>query len=474
MGDNATAGPLVVIGGGPGGYAAAFAAADRGIRTILVDDGQQLGGVCLPRGCIPSKALLHVARLVQEAGEARGLGLDFGGLKVDLPRLRSWKNDVIAKLTGGISELCKRRGIEWKKARASFIDSQSLRLEPSDGSAPEQLAFDKAIIATGSSPARPAALASDDPRVMDSTAALELADIPPRLLVIGGGYIGLELGSAYAAIGSKVTIVELTDGLLPGVDRDLVRPLQKRLEGVVESIHLGTKVLALSPGADGVRVMLDGQNVPKEMTFDKVLVAVGRKPNSSGLGLENTRVVVGPRGFIEVDSQMRTADPAILAIGDVTGEPMLAHKATRQGVVAAEVLAGEPAGFDNAAIPAVVFTDPEIAWCGLTENEAKAKNIEFVAHRFPWAASGRAQTLARTEGMTKLLFDPKSERILGMGIVGPGAGELIAEGVLAIEMGAVARDVADSIHPHPTISETVMESAESFFGHATHLFRPKR
>jgi dihydrolipoamide dehydrogenase len=336
------------------------------------------------------------------------------------------------------------------------------------------LKFDHLILATGSSPVMPPIFQINDPRVMDSTGALNLPDVPARLLVIGGGYIGLEMGSAYAALGSKVTVVELTPGLLPGCDRELVRPLQKRLEGLFAGIHLNTKVESLKATPAGIIAKLQGEGVAPEQTFDRVLVSVGRRPNSRDLGLENTKVEVDSKGFVKVDKQLRTSDPHILAIGDLAGEPMLAHKANREGIVAVEALAGEPAAFDNVAIPAIVFTDPEVAWCGLTETQAKEQGREIKVVRFPWAASGRAQTLGRTEGLTKLIFDPKTERVLGMGIVGAGAGELIAEGVLAVETAAVARDIAESIHAHPTLSETVMEAAEALYGQATHIYRPKR
>ncbi len=464
---------LVVIGAGPGGYPAAFAAADHGMQVTLVNADPKPGGVCLQRGCIPSKALLHVAKLIQETREARHWGLTFTPPKIDLAALRTWKSQVIGQLVGGIETLCKMRGVSLISAFASFVDSNTVELKHPDGHT-SRLRFKHAILATGSSPAVPPIFRKDDPRVMDSTGALELESVPPRLLVVGGGYIGLEMGSVYAALGSKVVVVEMTAGLLPGADRDLVRPLQKRLEGLFESIMLNTRVESLDVKRGGVAAklaMADGKSV--EEKFDKVLIAIGRRPNSQGLGLENTKVQLDAKGFVVVDDQRRTADPAIFAIGDVAGEPMLAHKATREAKVAVEALAGEPAAFDNIAIPAVVFTDPEIAWCGLTETQAKAENREVTIARFPWAASGRAQTLDRTEGMTKLIVEPKTERVLGVGIVGAGAGELIAEGVLAVETAAVARDLADSIHPHPTLTETLMEAAESVLGQATHLYKKK-
>jgi dihydrolipoamide dehydrogenase len=461
---------LIVIGAGPGGYAAAFLAADKGIKTTLIDAGPKPGGTCLHVGCIPSKALLHAAKLILDAREAEAWGVRFTAPKIDVDVLRGQEQKIISTMAGNLAELCKRRGVEYVHARARFADSHTVALS-SGGSR----RFRHCIIATGSAPARPGALDVASSRVMDSTAALSLEDVPGSLLVVGGGYIGLELGTVYAALGSKVTVVELTDGLLPGVDRDLVRPLQARLTPLFQQILLGTKVVQLQEKGRGVRVTLEGPEVAdKEPTFDKVLVAVGRRPNSRDLGLENTRVQVDGRGFIQVDGQRRTADPDIFAIGDVAGEPMLAHKAHYDAKVAVEVIHGEPATFDARAIPAVVFTDPEIAWCGLTESEARQQKREVQVARFPWGASGRAATLARPDGLTKVLVDPETERVLGVGIVGAGAGELIAEGVLAVEMGATARDLALAIHPHPTLSETVMEAAESLFGTATHLYRPRR
>jgi len=464
---------LVVLGGGPGGYPAAFAAADAGMDVTLVDDGVKPGGVCLHRGCIPSKALLHVARLINEAKEAADWGVTFGPPKIDVDRLREWKSEVVGTLTGGVEGLCKSRGVKLIRARGRFLDSGTLELTDHDGET-QKLTFDNAVIATGSSPMRPGPLKVDDPRVLDSTGALDLEDVPERFLVIGGGYIGLEMGTVYAALGSKVTVVEMTAGLLPGVDRDLVRPLKQRLDSQFESILLNTKVEGLEPGDGGITVTLTGDDAPETATFDRVLVSVGRRPNSDDIGLDNTDVKTDERGFIIVDEKRRTADSRLLAIGDVAGEPMLAHKATHEAKVAVGALAGEPVSFDPYAIPAVVFTDPEVAWCGLTETEAKAADRDVNVFRFPWAASGRAQTLGRTEGVTKLIADPESSRLLGMGVVGPGAGELIAEGVLAVEMGALVRDVADTIHAHPTLSETIMEAAEGLQGNATHVFRKRR
>ena len=464
---------LLVLGGGPGGYPAAFAAADHGLKVALIDEGEFPGGVCLNRGCIPSKTLLHIAKLINETREAVACGVSFAPPQIDLDQLRGFRSQVIRTLAGGISGLSKARSVELIRARGTFLSSDRVEARSSDGNT-RVIAFDHCIVATGSLPAMPPLFSLGDPRIMDSTAALELPDIPRRLLVIGGGYIGLEMGSVYAALGSAVTVVEMTGGLLAGADRDLVSPLQKRLSHQFRAIHLNTKVAGLVAGSDGITARLEGDGVEPEQVFDRVLVSVGRRPNSRGFGLEQTAVQIDERGFVKIDRNQRTADPRILAIGDVAGEPMLAHKATREAKVAVETLLGEPAEFDNVAVPAVVFTDPELAWCGLTESDARAAGTEVSIHRFPWAASGRAQTLARTEGMTKLIVDPKKQRILGVGIVGSGAGEMIAEAVVALEMGATARDLADSIHPHPTLSETLMEAAESVFGQATHQFRPPR
>ncbi len=464
---------LVVLGGGPGGYPAAFAAADAGMKVTLVDEGVKPGGVCLNRGCIPSKALLHVARLINESKESADWGVTFQPPEIDIDKIRDWKNRVVGQLTGGIEGLCKARGVELVRARGTFLDSNTLELKTEEGET-SKLTFDKAIIATGSSPVIPGPLRIDDPRIMDSTGALALEDIPQRLLVVGGGYIGLEMGTVYAALGSKVTVVEMTDGLLPGADRDLVRPLAKRIDSQFHSVLLNTKVEKLVPGKDGITVELSGEVEEKSQLFDRVLISVGRSPNSRNLGLENTKVEITERGFIKVDDKRRTTDPSLMAIGDVAGDPMLAHKATYEAKVVVDALAGEPAAYHPYAIPAVVFTDPELAWCGLTEAEAKAEGREVNTFRFPWAASGRAQTLARTEGITKLISDPETDRILGVGIVGVGAGEMIAEGVLAIEMAAKVRDVAETIHAHPTMSETIMEAAEGLMGNATHVFRKKK
>ena len=464
---------LVVIGAGPGGYPAAFHAADHGMNVTLVNDDVAPGGVCLNRGCIPSKALLHVAKLINETRESAEWGVTFSAPKIDINKLRDFKDGVIGNLTGGIRQLCKARGVNLVEARGSFLDSNTLELTNKDGSK-DKLTFKHAIVAVGSSPTMPPIFNIGDDRVMDSTGALNLADVPKKLLVVGGGYIGLEMGSVYAALGSAVTVVEMTSGLLPGADRDLVRPLAKRLEGQFKSIQLNTKVCSLKASRAGIVAELEGEGVASPQTFDRVLISIGRRPNSRGCGLENTKAEIDEKGFIKIDRNQRTADPNILAIGDVAGEPMLAHKATREAKVAVETLLGEPVEFDNVAIPAVVFTDPELAWCGITEQQAKDDELDVIVVRFPWAASGRAQSIGRTEGLTKLICDTKTQRVLGVGIVGPGAGEMIAEGVIAVETACVARDLADSIHAHPTLSETLMEAAEAVFGQATHSYRPKR
>jgi len=467
---------LVVVGGGPGGYAAAFLGADLGLSVALVDPEVNPGGVCVYRGCIPSKALLHVADLLDESRHAKAWGIEFGEPKIDLNKLRDFKNAVVKRLTSGTGQLVKHHKIQYIQGFAEIADPHTLRIKKVDGTE-ETLTFEHAILATGSVPAMPPMLKVDDPRVMDSTGALDLPDIPKSLLVVGGGYIGLELGSVYTALGSAVTVVEMTPGLLPGADRDLVDILAKRINQVMKSVLLNTRVVQMKAERDGIHVTFEGDGVKggsNQQVFDRVLVAVGRRPNSKIPGLDSTRVKVNERGFIVVDEQLRTDEPSIFAIGDVVGEPMLAHKASHEGRVAVEVIAGENVAFEPRAIPAVVFTDPEIAWCGLTEAQAQKDGRKVTIAKFPWGASGRAITIDRTDGLTKLILDAETERILGVGLVGPGAGELIAEGVLAIEMGATATDLKLSIHPHPTLTETLMESAEVFFGQATHVYRPKR
>jgi dihydrolipoamide dehydrogenase len=465
---------IAVIGAGPGGYAAAFLAADLGMNVTLIDPEVNPGGVCLYRGCIPSKALLHVAKLIEESHDSKNWGIEFAAPKIDLARLRSWKEGVVKKLTGGLGILSKQRKVRYVQGRAGFENSTTVRVTKADGST-QTLTFERIIIATGSRPAIIPTLKLETPRMMDSTGALNLEDIPGTLLVVGGGYIGLELGSVYAALGTRVMVVEMLSGLLPGADRDLVAPLHKRLEKMFDAILLNTTVASVKDVGNGIRATLKAQDgKEQEKVFDRVLVSVGRKPNSEIPGLEKTRVKVGQRGFIQVNKQLQTDDPAIYAIGDVVGEPMLAHKASHEGRTAVESIAGHKVAFEPNAIPAVVFTDPEVAWAGLTETQAQKENREIAVAKFPWAASGRAITLDRPEGLTKLIIDPKTERVLGVGIVGVGAGEMIAEGVLAIEMAALAGDLELTIHPHPTLSETIMESAEVFYGTSTDLYRPKR
>jgi len=465
---------LVVLGAGPGGYAAAFYAADLGMRVALVDEEKNPGGVCLYRGCIPSKALLHVAKVIDEAKHAGNWGVTFTEPKVDIDKLRGFKQGVVDKLTAGVGSIAKMRKVTFVQGRATLTGPTSMSVAGPGGTT--ELQFEHLILATGSHPTKIPTLSLDSPRMMDSTSGLEIPDVPKSLLVIGGGYIGLELGTVYATLGSKVSVVEMTPGLLPGADRDLVGVLEKRLKNLFASIMLNTKVVkvALANEGAGIRVTFEGDVADKEQVFDRVLVAVGRRPNSKIPGLETTKVKVAANGFIETDAQRRTAEPNIFAVGDVAGEPMLAHKASHEARVAVEAIEGQKAVFEPAAIPAVVFTDPEIAWAGLTEADAEKQGLKVDVAKFPWPASGRAIAIDRTDGMTKLIIDPKTERILGVGLAGSGAGELIAEGVLAIEMGATASDLKLTIHPHPTLSETLMEAAEVFFGQATHVYKPKK
>jgi dihydrolipoamide dehydrogenase len=455
MGDLVREVEVAVIGGGPGGYAAAFRCAELGLETVVVDAGQRLGGACLFEGCIPSKALLHVAAVLGEAERAKEFGVDFGEPRISLDPLRKWKSErVVGKLARGLASVARAKGVEVVGGRATFEDSRSLRVA---GDEPQTIRFRHAIVATGSLPASLPGVDGASDRILDSTAALEVPDVPERLLVIGGGYIGLELGQVYAALGSKVSLVEMTDGLLPGVDRDLLQPLARRCEKTFLAVHLSTTVRELRATPDGVEASFGD----KTTLFDRVLVAVGRRPQTAGLGLDTTRARLTERGFVEVDERGRTADPRVWAVGDVTGEPMLAHRALRQGKVVAEAIAGRPAAFDNVVVPAVVFTDPEVAWCGLTEREAQAAGRVVKVAKFAWAASGRAGTLGRADGLTKLIVDPETGRVLGVGLTGPGAGELIAEGALAVETAMLAEDLALTIHAHPTLSETLMEAAET-------------
>ena len=464
---------LVVIGAGPGGYAAAFYAADLGFKVTLVNKEDRRGGVCLLRGCIPSKGLLHVAKLINETKHSAAWGVEYREPKIDIDQLRSWKDGFVNQLSGGIDQLAKARKVEVVQAEASFKNANTLNLKKPDGSAAE-LAFDKCIIATGSIPAMPGPWQIGDDRVMDSTGALALADIPEKLLVIGGGYIGLEMSCVYAALGSEVTVVEFLPDLLMAADRDLVRPLKAKLKDQFKNILTNTKVEGMKAAKKGIEVIMSSKDGEIKEVYDRVLVSVGRRPVSQDLGLENTAIQTDDKGFIIHDNQQRTAENNIFVIGDIAGEPMLAHKASAEARVAVEVAAGQKTVYDRVAMPAVVFTDPELAWVGLTEVEAKEKGINFEVARFPWAASGRALTLDRTEGMTKLIFEKETERVIGVGIVGAGAGDLIAEGALAIEMAAVVHDIAGTIHPHPTLGETVMEAAEAFLGTATHMYRPKK
>lgn len=456
---------LLVIGGGPGGYVAAFKAADLGIQTTLVDENAVLGGVCLREGCIPSKALLHVGHLIQHAGEAAEFGVTFKTPSIDIDKLRSWKQGVVDRLCGGVNLLAKKRDVRVVRGRARFEDSRTCRIE---GGEVARLKFKQCIIASGSrAKSLPESLI---PRELcwDSSAALNVTEIPKTLLVIGGGYIGLELGQVYAALGSKVTVLEALDRLLISADEDLVRPLESRLKKQFDAIHLGAKLEGAKATGKGVEVSFSKAGEKQKLTFDRVLVSVGRAPNTDNIGLEKTRVKVNSRNFIEVDAQRRTSEKHIYAIGDVAGDPMLAHKASREGIVAAEALAGHSAAFDVKAIPAVVYTSPELAWCGLTEAEAKAAKLDIKVGKFAWGASGRAIAMGRPEGLTKIIADAKTKRVVGIGLVGEHAGDLISEAVLAMEMGAEADDIAMTIHPHPSTSETLMEAAEGVFGKAIH------
>jgi dihydrolipoamide dehydrogenase len=469
---------VAVVGAGPGGYAAAFYAADLGMQVTLIDPEKNPGGVCLYRGCIPSKALLHVAKVLDEARHAKAWGIQFADPTIDVNGVRDFKNRVVEKLTSGTGQVAKLRKINYVQGWATLTSPTSLSVELTRGGK-EDVSVDYIVLATGSQPTRVGALAMDSPRVLDSTGALDLPEIPETLLVVGGGYIGLELGSVYAALGTKVSVVEMTPGLLPGADRDLVRYLAQRVEKTFDNVMLSTKVTSMratdgGASAPSVKVTFEGDGAPGETTYDYVLVSIGRRPTPPIAGLDKTHAQVNQRGFIQTDLQRRTEEPSIFAIGDIAGEPMLAHKASHEARVAIEAIAGHKAVFEPQAIPAVVFTDPEVAWAGLTETQAEQEGRKVDVVRFPWPASGRAIAIDRVDGMTKMVIDPATERVLGVGIVGSGAGELIAEGVLAIEMGATASDLKLTIHAHPTLSETIMESAEMFFGTATHVYKPRR
>ena len=460
---------LVVVGAGPGGYTAAFYAADQGYKVTLLDSSEKPGGVCLHRGCIPSKALLHVAGLMTKVVQAKDWGVDFGEPKIDLKRLREWKDEISLKISGGLISLCKQRDVSFINSRGTFTDSNTIKLSNNSS-----LVFDRCIIATGSRPIMPQKFIDNKLFMMDSTEALKLSTIPEKMLVVGGGYIGLELGKVYSSLGSRVTIVEMRDGLLPNVDRDLIRPLQEKLSKEFEAIYLNTEIVSIRESKKLGHVTMVKATEQFEESFDSILMSVGRRPNTDKIGLECTNVQLDDKGFIKVDGKRQTADSKILAIGDVSGEPMLAHKASHEARIAIDGILGKDVSFNNKVIPAVVFTDPEVAWCGLTESDAKNNNIDVEVARFPWGASGRAHTIGRTEGMTKIILEPMTKRLLGVGIVGYGAGELIGEGVLAINMGAKAEDLSNCIHPHPTLSETIMESADVSMGIATHIYKRPR
>jgi len=467
MGELSQETEVLVFGSGPGGYAAAFRAADLGLDVTMVDTALRPGGVCLYKGCIPSKTFLFLSELIHDAQRSESMGITFGKPRIDLETLRSWKGKVIDQMADGLVSLCKRRGVQVLKGRAEFESSDTVRLHDSEVS---HIKFGHAILATGSYPTPfPGTEFKPGGRIMSSTGALALADIPESLLILGGGYVGLELGTIYAALGSRVNLVELEDRLLLGVDQDLVQPLQRKLETIFENIRFKTKITSLNENKTGVQVRFEGEADEIRQTFDRVLVAIGRKPTSQNIGLENTKAELDEKGFVVVDDQMRTTDQRIFAVGDVIGGYMLAHKAIREGKVAAEVIAGQPSAFDVRAIPAVVYTDPQIAWCGLTEEQARKENMKIDIQRFPWKFSGRAATMGAPEGLTKIIIDPDTRRILGVGISGRNTEGLISEGVLAIEMGALAEDMALSIHPHPTLSETEGEAAEIFLGSATHI-----
>ena len=459
---------ILVLGAGPGGYTAAFYAADKGKKVILVEQNRRLGGICLNVGCIPSKALLHATEILGETADSAHRGIEFGEPRIDLDKLRSWKETILEKLGQGIKVLAQHRGVQVIHGRGHFEDSQTLRVETAEGQ--KFIRYQKAIIAVGSKPTMPNAFDLGNKRIMTSTEALELPDIPQDLLIVGGGYIGMELGTVYAALGSNVVVLEALPSILTGIDPDLIRPVARAAQKAFKEIRVNTKVLKMATSGKQIKVTMEVNKAAREELYDRVLVSVGRSPNYPDLGLENTQVTKDDKGFIQCNAQQQTDDPFIYAIGDINGGTLLAHRAAKEAKVAVEAILGEPSAFDNIVIPAVVYTHPEVAWCGLTETEAKQKGVEIKVAKFLWGASGRALTLDRPDGLTKLVIEPDSERILGVGIVGAGAGELISEGVLAVEMGATARDIADTVHPHPTLSETLMEAAESFYGTATHTF----
>ena len=462
---------ILVLGAGPGGYTAAFYAADRGQKVTLVEQNPRLGGICLNTGCIPSKALLHATEMLREAKESAKRGIAFGEAKIDLDKLRAWKDSILEKLGQGIKGLAQKRGVQIIHGRGHFEASQTLRVETAQGQ--KFVNYEKAIIAVGSKPAMPSAFDLGNKRIMTSTEALEIRDIPMDLLIVGGGYIGMELGTVYAAFGSNVVVLEALPTILTGIDPDLVRPVSRAAQKAFKEIRVNTKVLKMATAGRQIKVTMQIDKEQREELYDRVLVSVGRVPNYTDLGLEGTGVTKDEKGFIKTNPQQQTDDRHIYAIGDVSGGVLLAHRAAKQARIAVESILGEASAFENIVIPAVVYTDPEVAWCGLTETEAKQKGIEIKVAKFLWGASGRALTLDRPDGLTKLIIEPETERVLGVGVVGAGASELISEGVLAVEMAATARDIADSVHPHPTLSETLMEAAEVFYGTATNTLTRK-
>ncbi len=463
---------VLVLGSGPGGYTAAFRAADLGKKVVMIERYSKIGGVCLNVGCIPSKALLHTAQIINEAAGMHAHGVKFAKPEIDIRKIEQWKNSIVNKLTGGLSALAKQRKVTIIQGEARFSGTHTMQVATKEGT--QTISFEHCIIAAGSRVTKIPSFPNDDPRMMDSTDALELADVPEKLLVIGGGIIGLEMATVYHALGSKISIVEMQNQLIPGVDKDIIKPLFNRVKQQYDAIYLNTRVASIKPQSTGLEVSFEGEGVPETAVFDKILVAVGRTPNGKLINAEAAGVAVDDAGFISVDAQMRTNVPHIFAIGDIVGQPMLAHKAVHEGKVAAEVIAGRPSAFDPMTIPSVAYTDPEVAWMGMTEAQAKAENRDYVKGAFPWAASGRSLSLGRDEGITKALFDKETGQIIGAGIVGPNAGELIAEAVLALEMGADAEDIGMTIHPHPTLSETLAFAAEMAEGSITDLLPPRK